>query len=122
MEAQGGDKRVVYDTSLLPKAPIIRELRSPMEGYIKALHADNVGRACIALGGGRETKDSKIDLSVGVVRHKKKCDYVNLNEILLTIHARDEQSALEAEKILLDSFEFSEAAPEKAKFIKGIVR
>ena len=113
---------MVYDTSLLPKAPIIRELRSPMEGYIKALHADNVGRACIALGGGRETKDSKIDLSVGVVRHKKKCDYVNLNEILLTIHARDEQSALEAEKILLDSFEFSEAAPEKAKFIKGIVR
>ena len=122
VEAQGGDKRAVYDTSLLPKAPIIRELRSQKKGYIKSLQADSVGRACIALGGGRETKDSSIDLSVGVVLHKKKCDYVNLDESLLTMHARDEQSALEAEKILLESFEFSEAAPETARFIKGIVR
>lgn len=121
VEAQGGDRRAVYDTSLLPKAPNIRELRSPKEGYIKALHADNVGKACIALGGGRETKDSTIDLSVGVVLHKKKHDYVNLGESLLTIHAHDEQSAKEAEKILIESYEFCETPPEKMKFIKGIV-
>ncbi|MEA4893764.1 MAG: thymidine phosphorylase [Oscillospiraceae bacterium] len=122
VEAQGGDRRAVYDTSLLPEAPVKRELRSQKAGYIKSLHADNVGRACIALGGGRETKDSAIDLSVGVVLHKKKRNYVNQNESLLTIYAHDEKSAVEAERILLDSYEFSETLPEETKFIKGIVR
>ncbi len=122
VEAQGGERRSVYDTSLLPKAPMIRELLSQNAGYIKFLHADNVGRACITLGGGRETKDSTIDLSVGVVLHKKKYDYVNLGESLLTIHAQDEESAKEAEKILIESYEFCETLPEKTKFIKGIVR
>ena len=81
-----------------------------------------MGRACIVLGGGRETKDSKIDLSVGVVLNKKVGDYVNLDESLLAIHAQDAKTAKEAEAILLSSFEFSETPVEKAKFIKGIVR
>ncbi|MFB0920789.1 MAG: pyrimidine-nucleoside phosphorylase, partial [Oscillospiraceae bacterium] len=122
VEAQGGDKQAVYDPTFLPKASVTREIRSPNQGYIKSLQADNVGRACIALGGGRETKDSTIDLSVGVVLHKKKYDYVNQNDSLLTIYAHDEQSAAEAERILADSYEFTVTSPEKTKFIKGIVR
>ncbi len=122
VKAQGGDERAVYDTSLLPSAPYVVELPSPQEGYVKSLQADSVGRACIILGGGRETKESTIDLSVGIVLNKKVGDYVNLGESLLTIHAHDEESAKEAETVLLSSFEFSETPPERTKFIKGIVR
>ncbi len=122
VEAQGGDRRAVFDTSLLPSAPFTFELPSPKAGYIKTIQADGIGRACIALGGGREIKDSPIDLSVGVVLHKKTGDYVNCNESLLTIHARDKESAKEAEKILLESYAFSDTAPEKRAFIRGIVR
>lgn len=122
VEAQGGDRRAVFDTSLLPSAPFTFELPSPKAGYIKKIQADGIGRACIALGGGREIKDSPIDLSVGVVLHKKTGDYVNCNESLLTIHARDKESAKEAEKILLESYAFSDTAPEKRAFIRGIVR
>ena len=122
VKAQGGDERAVYDTSLLPQAPFTFELPSPKSGYIKALEAESVGRACIALGGGRQTKDSEIDLSVGVILHKKKGDYVNRGEGLLTIHARDLRSAKEAEAVLLGAYEFSKAPVEISKFIKGVVR
>lgn len=121
VKAQGGDERAVCDTALLPSAPYVVNLPSPKSGYVKALQAESVGRACIILGGGRETKDSQIDLSVGVVLNKKRGDYVNLDESLLTIHAKDAESAKEAELILLNSFEFSETEPEKTMFIKGIV-
>lgn len=122
VKAQGGDERAVYDTSLLPSAPYVVNLPSPQKGYVKSLQADSVGRACIILGGGRETKDSKIDLSVGVVLNKKAGDYVNRGESLLTIHAHDAESAEEAVAILLSSYEFSETEPKIAEFIKGMVR
>ena len=47
---------------------------------------------------------------------------VNQGESLLTIHAHDKNSAKEAEAVLLGSFEFSEAEPEKTKLIRGIVK
>ncbi|NCB73797.1 MAG: thymidine phosphorylase [Clostridia bacterium] len=122
VKAQDGDEKAVYDSTLLPQAPFTFELPCPKSGYIKSLEAEAVGRACIALGGGRQTKDSKIDLSVGVVLHKKKGDYVNRGDSLLTIHARDLQSAKEAEAILLGSYGFVKAPVELPQFIKGIVR
>jgi len=122
VRAQGGDERAVFDTSLLPSAPLTLELPSPQEGYIRSIQAEQVGRACIALGGGRETKDSSIDLSVGVVLHKKVGDYISRGESLLTIHAKDEKSAKEAKLILSDSYEIGETPRKKREFIKGIVR
>lgn len=122
VKAQDGDEKAVYDSSLLPQAPFIFELPSQKSGYIKSLEAEAVGRACIALGGGRQTKDSEIDLSVGVVLHKKVGDYVNRGDSLLAIHARDLQSAKEAETILLGSYGFVKAPVDLPKFIKGIVR
>ena len=122
VKAQGGDERAVYDSSLLPSAPLKIELASPQTGFISSLEAEGVGRACIALGGGREKKDSEIDLSVGVVLKKKVGDYVERGESLLTIFARDEKPAKEVEKLLLACYEFSDNAPQKSKFIKGIIR
>ena len=122
VKAQSGDEKAVFNTSLLPSAPYTVDIPSPQKGYIKSLQAESVGRACITLGGGRETKESKIDLSVGVVLHRKKGDYVNKGENLFTIHAHDLESAKEAESVLLGSFKFSETPVQKAKFIKGIVR
>lgn len=122
VKVQGGDDRAVYDAALLPSAQYTLDAPSPKSGYVKAIQADSVGRACIVLGGGRETKDSKIDLSVGVVFENKVGDYVNQNDNLFTIHAHDLESAKEAKSLLLRSFEFSEVPVERTKFIKGIVR
>ncbi|MDE7044760.1 MAG: pyrimidine-nucleoside phosphorylase, partial [Acetatifactor sp.] len=87
VEAQGGDPRAVYDTELLPKASVIREIKSPAEGYISHIACDEVGICSLILGGGRETKESGIDLSVGIVLQKKAGDFVKKGDTLAVIHA-----------------------------------
>ncbi len=122
VKAQGGDERAVYDTALLPAAPIVIDLKSPVSGYVQSLQAEGVGRACITLGGGRETKDGVIDLSVGVVLHKKMRDYVNCGDSIATIHASDIAKAEEAKSLILGCYEFGDSMPEQTPFIKGVVR
>ncbi len=120
--AQGGDPQAVYDTSLLPQAKLVTRLVAPASGFVRALHAELVGRACIALGGGRETKDSEIDLSAGIVFTKKVGDPVEAGECLAEIHASNPEKAAQAERLLTDCFEIGGSAPEKQPFIKEIVR
>ncbi len=74
------------------------------------------------LGGGRETKESEIDLSVGLVLQKKVGDYVKAGEILAVIHANDEDKAKEAERRLLAAYTIGDEKPEKQPFIKAIVQ
>ena len=74
------------------------------------------------LGGGRATKESEIDLSVGVMLHKKVGDFVEVGESLGTIHASDPAKAEEAARLLENCYTLVPEKVEKPKFIKGIVR
>ena len=122
VEAQGGDSRVLYDTSLLPKAPVVRALKAPAAGYVRAIDAQGVGRVCLGLGGGRATKESVIDLSVGVVLNKKVGDYVNENEHLAAIHAPDDEAAAAAREALAACYTLGDDPPPRRSFIREIVR
>ncbi len=121
VEAQGGNPQAVYDTSLLPKANIIREVLSPTEGYVGHIACDEIGICSLILGGGRETKESEIDLSVGILLRKKVGDYVKKGEVLAQIHANDEEKYNACVTRFLAAYTFVKEAPEKTAFIKGIV-
>ncbi len=121
VEAQGGDASAVYDTSLLPSARITEEILSKQEGYVEKIVCDEIGICSLLLGGGRETKESTIDLSVGLILHKKVGDYVKAGESLATIHANDKEKLLLSKERFLRAYRFSETRPEKAALIKGIV-
>ena len=121
VEAQYGDSRAVYDTSLLPEAAFKQEVPSEEGGYVAHIEAEDVGLVSMHLGGGRVTKDSAIDLSVGVVLHKKVGDRVEPGESLATIHASDEKKAAEAAELLKKCYTLSQSPVEKAPFIKAIV-
>ena len=121
VEAQYGDSRAVYDTSLLPEAAFKREVLSAEGGYVAHIEAEDVGLVSMHLGGGRVTKDSAIDLSVGVVLHKKVGDRVEPGESLATIHASDERKAAEAAELLKKCYTLSQSPVEKAPFIKAVV-
>ena len=120
--AQGGDARAVYDTSLLPQAKVTLEVPSVETGYVNRIHAEKVGLISMHLGGGRATKESSIDLSVGVVLHKKVGDAVAPGESLATIHAASEEKAREAARMLLGCYEFSAEPVTRPAFIKQIIR
>lgn len=53
VEFQGGDARVLDDLSLLPKAPIVREVLSPFRGFVQRLDAFAIAQAEMVLGGCR---------------------------------------------------------------------
>ncbi len=122
VEAQGGDSSAVFDTSLLPQAPVQLEAVSESSGYVKHICADQVGLVSMHLGGGRATKESVIDLSVGLVLKKKVGDRVEAGESLATIHAQNLESAQKAAEMLKGCYSLASEPVEKPTFIKGIVR
>lgn len=87
LAAQGGDASVVDQPEELPQAAHIFELEAKEAGYVEGMVADEIGSAAMMLGAGRQTKDSEIDLAVGIVLNKKVGDYVEKGESILTIHA-----------------------------------
>ena len=122
VEGQYGDPASVYDTSLLPMAPVAIEVESERAGYVQHIEAEQVGLVSMHLGGGRATKESAIDLSVGLELHKKVADYVDCGESLATIYAPDAQKAAEAAALLRRCYSFSDTPVEKPRFIKDIIR
>uniref|UniRef100_C5D406 Pyrimidine-nucleoside phosphorylase n=1 Tax=Geobacillus sp. (strain WCH70) TaxID=471223 RepID=C5D406_GEOSW len=90
LKAQGGDASVVDDPSKLPQAKYQWELEAPEDGYVAEIVADEVGTAAMLLGAGRATKESTIDLSVGLVLRKKVGDAVKKRESLVTIYSNTE--------------------------------
>ena len=122
VEGQHGDSAAVFDTSLLPLAEIQFEAASAGEGYVERIEAEDVGLVSMHLGGGRATKESEIDLSVGVILNKKVGDYVRAGESLGTIHATTIEKAEEAAELLRKCYKLSDTAPAKTAFIKAIIR
>lgn len=121
VEAQGGDSSCIDDTSRLKKAAFQIDVKSESEGCIASIATDEIGRAALVLGAGRETKESEIDLSVGVVVNKKIGDRIDKGAVLATIHANDMKRAEEARQIIISAYEISDVAIEKPLLIKGLV-
>lgn len=122
VEGQEGNPEAVYNTELLPIAPVQLEVPSDKAGFVKHICAKDVGLVSMHLGGGRVTKESVIDLSVGVILNKKVADRVELGESLGTIHAQTLEKAQKAAQLLRDCYTIVPEPVEKSKFIKGIVK
>jgi pyrimidine-nucleoside phosphorylase len=90
IQNQGGDPSVVDHPDRLPKAQYLIELPAQQDGVVAELVADEIGTAAMLLGAGRATKESEIDLAVGLMLNKKVGDAVKKGDSLVTIHANRE--------------------------------
>lgn len=122
VEAQGGDKRMVYETDLLPKASSITPLLSEKDGYVEKIQCDEVGICSLILGGGRETKESAIDLSVGIVLTKKVGSHVKAGEPLAYIHSNAEAKRLACEERLRKAFHIGDKVKKEGAIIHQILK
>lgn len=122
VKAQGGDPSYVYEPEKFEKAAIIEEITSPADGYISRINCEEIGNCSLVLGGGRQTKESSIDLTVGLVFQKKKGDYVKKGETIAVIHGNDREKTDLAKKRFLNAVIFSGEKPKAVPFIKGIVK
>ncbi|ALS78346.1 pyrimidine-nucleoside phosphorylase [Planococcus kocurii] len=120
IEDQGGNPAVVDDVTLLPQAKFITEVPSKEEGYISFMEADEIGTAAMVLGAGRATKESVIDLAVGIVLHKKVGDFVKTGEAIATIYSNTEELA-ECSKMIYNSIEYTSRPVEKIKLISALI-
>lgn len=121
VEKQGGDPSAVYHPEQLPGASLVKEVCATEDGYVGRMECDEIGVCCMMLGGGRETKESNIDLGVGFVLHKKTGDYVRKGESLATLYANNELKAQEAENRFRKAYHFQADRPKPQKLVKGIL-
>lgn len=104
VKAQGGDVSVIEDTNNFKKAEFYYDVVAPKSGVITHINTEEVGVASVALGAGRETKESSIDYQAGIILHKKTGDKVQVGDVLATLYSSSFEMIQASEKLFLDSY------------------
>jgi pyrimidine-nucleoside phosphorylase len=99
--AQGGDAESLERIESLHAAPVVREILAPASGVLTQLDARAMGQACVRLGAGRSKASDLVDAAVGFDRILKCGCEVQVGQPLCRVHARTEQDAQEAARMLL---------------------
>ncbi|MEK0286786.1 pyrimidine-nucleoside phosphorylase [Caldifermentibacillus hisashii] len=118
--SQGGDATCIDDPEKLPQAKYKIELPAKASGWIEKMMADKIGLAAMQLGAGRETKESKIDLAVGIVLNKKVGDPIEQGESILTIYSNSENIE-EVKNLLYHSIKISHSKISPPPLIHEII-
>lgn len=122
VKAQGGDISPIDDYSKFPQAKYIEKVTSPVDGYITKIHAEAFGLIAMELGAGRATKESEIDLAVGIVLNKKRGEKVNKGDVLAYIHSNNEDKIEKARKSILENIVIEDNNDLNIPLIYDIVR
>jgi pyrimidine-nucleoside phosphorylase len=118
---QGGDPAVIDDSSLLPSAKFSVTVCSDADGYVGRIAAHDIGLASQRAGAGRETKDDVIDLSAGVILHRKVGDPVRVGETLAVIYGNDEAKLNVAAELAKAAFYVASDKPEPAPLVHAVI-
>jgi pyrimidine-nucleoside phosphorylase len=120
VEAQGGDPRVADDPwSVLERAPVIRPIRAPADGFVGAVDAEAIGRAGVGLGAGRVTKADPVDHAVGIVIRAKIGDRVSSDEPIGEVHARTIDAADLAASRVVAAIDLSDTSHPPPLLVHG---
>lgn len=111
LKAQGGDESVVDHPERMPQAAHTFELTANEDGFVSEIVADEIGTAAMILGAGRATKESEIDLAVGLMLNKKVGDQVSKGDSLVTIYSNTE-NVEDVKKKIRDAYTISKEAVE----------
>jgi pyrimidine-nucleoside phosphorylase len=104
IEAQGGDPSYVTNPEKLVIASQNTVVRLLQPGYLETLDALLIGKAVLALGGGREQKGEAIDHSVGVEIHAKPGQFLKADAKLATVYHNNWRGYETAMKLVKDAF------------------
>jgi pyrimidine-nucleoside phosphorylase len=105
----------------LAKAQYTAEVTSPANGYAQITDCEKLGRACIALGAGRNTKEDAIDPAVGLFFHRKRGDAVKQGEVLCTIHYNSPERLDDARRLVAASFQITREAPTPQPLVRRVI-
>ena len=109
---QGGDVGVIDDPRRLAHARQTLEVPSPAEGFIAGTECEQLGIACVVLGGGREKKEDSIDPAAGIEFHKRIGDAVARGEPLCTLHYNAATRLEEARRLVATAYQIEPEKPQ----------
>lgn len=121
VKAQGGDTACIDDTSLLPKAKYVVPVLADTDGVVEKIHAESIGLIAMELGAGRATKESIIDLAVGIVLNKKRGEKISKGDVIAYIHSNDESNIEKAKQDILSNYVISPNYIDNIPLIHHIV-
>lgn len=121
VEAQGGDGTYIDDVNKFRLAANCVPIVCEEDGYLAACNTSEVGMVNLILGGGRATKDSTINLGVGLDIRKHLGDAVRKGDVLAYMYIDDMGVFEEAKKRLLGAYTVEQRQIKPEKLVKDIV-
>ena len=121
IEESGGNKELVNNYDLLPKAKSVMEIFSEKEGYIKKIKTEEIGKAAMIIGAGRAKKEDEIDHAVGINIFKKVGEKIAKNEKIAEIYYNNDENVEESKNMILEAFVLTEEKVEKQKAVLKII-
>jgi pyrimidine-nucleoside phosphorylase len=110
---QGGDVGIVDDPRRLPHARHTLDVTSGADGFLTSTGCEQLGTACVVLGGGRDNKDGTLDPAVGLEFHKRIGDPVERGEPLCMLYYNSEARLEEARRLVETAYKIEPEKPQK---------
>lgn len=120
--SQGGDLSIIDNIDNYKNSSCIDEFICEEEGYIESIDAQEIGKIAMLLGAGRETKDSIIDPSVGLIFKKKVSDSVRVGDPICYIHHNNYGNIDEIKERLRRNIKISRNKITKGELIYKIIK
>ncbi len=100
-----------YET-YLQKANVIRPVYASCEGIIESIDTIGLGYCVVSLGGGRIRPADIVDHSVGLENVIALGTKVDTKSVVAIVHAKDEESFIEAQKRVVNSIKIGSHSPK----------
>ena len=121
VEAQGGEKSWILDSSKFPKAKYSYTVNAKSSGYISSVDTEGYGTSSLLLGAGRNTAEDTIDSAAGIILIKKNGDYVEKGDAIAELFAEKEEYFENAKNKLLASTVIDSTPPCSVPLVLDIV-
>lgn len=117
----GANPEIINDYTLLPTAKNTLDIYAENSGFIHRIKTEEIGKAAMVIGAGRETKESIIDHAVGIKILKKVGDKVEKGDLIAQIFYNDNKNIENSKDMLLDSYVIDDMKISKMNPILDII-
>lgn len=121
VKAQGGNIKMIEDTSLLPKSKFITKIKSKMNGNVKLIHSEKLGILAMHLGAGRATKEDSVNHGVGLKISCKKGDSIKAGDTICYVY-HDQDLTEEWLQEIYEAFVFTDDKVEVNSLIEQVLK
>jgi pyrimidine-nucleoside phosphorylase len=113
---QGGDMGAFLeqcDSDGVFKDAKIFDVKSPEDGFVASVDAEEIAKAALELGAGRMKSDDLIDLSAGVILKAKRGGQVKKGDVLVRLVTSSKVDKFDvAEALVLKAYSFATEEPQ----------